>query len=50
MREIRTLGKDRKTVNVFMVPNHVTLDVAINKQGRAEFRALYLVSSHQITI
>lgn len=45
-RTIETLGKDRETVNVWNVPEHVSLDTAIKKQDDAKFRTLYFVFSH----
>ena len=45
-RIIETLDEDLKTVNVWNVPEYISLDRAIKKQGDAEFRSLFFVSSH----
>jgi len=45
-RIIETLSSDLKSVNVWSVPKHVTLDEAMRKQDKSEFRALYFKSSH----
>ncbi len=45
-RIIKTLDKDLETVNVWEVPEQISLDVAIKKQDDAKFIALYFVSSH----
>ncbi len=46
-RIIETLDKDLKTVNVWRVPDDISLDVVAKKQDDAEFRRLYFVSSHR---
>lgn len=45
-RTMETLDKDLETVNVWAVPEQISLDTAIKKQGDTKFRRLYLVSSH----
>ncbi len=47
-RTIETLGDDLKTVNVWHVPRHITLDKAMKSQDDPEFRALYFASSHLV--
>ncbi len=45
-RIIETLDKNLETVNVWNVPEYISLDVAMKKQDDKKFRHLYLVSSH----
>ena len=44
-RIIETLDGDLKTINVWKVSEYISLDMAIKKQGDAEFRSLFFVSS-----
>ena len=48
IRTIETLDDDLKTVNIWRVPKHITLDKAMKSQGDPEFRALYFASSHLV--
>ncbi len=45
-RIIETLDTDLKTVNVWAVPEQISLDKVIQKQNDVKFRHLYFVSSH----
>ncbi len=46
LRIIETLDEDRNTVNVWNIPDYITLDMTIKRQDNEKFRALYFVSSH----
>ena len=47
-RQVETMDPNCKTVNVWDVPNHITLDRVILKQNDKAFRALYLISTHPL--
>lgn len=45
-RIIETLSSDLTSVNIWCVPAHVSLDEAMKKQDKPEFRKRYFASSH----
>ncbi len=47
MRTITTMDSDCKTVNIWEIPEYITLHQAIKKQDDQKFRGLYFVSSYQ---
>ena len=50
MRTVETLDENLQTVNVWEVPENVSLAKTIEKQERPEFRDLYLVGQRPVKI
>jgi len=49
MRKVETLDSDRKTVNVWRIPENLKLEKLLLRQDSPEVREKYFVSSHPLT-
>ncbi len=43
LRIIETIDEDRKTINIWSVPRHISIDAVMQRQNRLQFRDLYLI-------
>jgi hypothetical protein len=48
LRKVETLGEDRKTVNIWEIPNRVSLINVLEKQDRPKFREKYFHSQRAL--
>jgi len=50
MRTVETLDSDRKTVNVWRIPENLKLEKLLLRQDNPEVRSKYLVSRHPLNV